>query len=124
MLFIYGQIMTPEWPGHQFDASGLDLACTTYTVSVPGTSTGYFRLVLPSTSAEYFIEYFRQVLLAGTCARYFRRVRPLSTSSKYFHPVLPLNTSIGYFHWYFCRVLLVFVLIVQLVARKHQTASL
>ena len=98
MLFIYGQIMTPEWPGHQFDASGLDLACTTYTVSVPGTSTGYFRLVLPSTSAEYFFEYFRQVLLAGTCARYFRRVRPLSTFSKYFHRVLPPGTSIEYFH--------------------------
>ena len=88
-----------------------------------GTSAEYFQVLQPGISAEYFVEYFRQVLPPGTCARYFRWVHPLSTSSKYFRRVIPLGTSIGYFHWYFCRVLLVFVLIVQLVARKHQTAS-
>ena len=98
MLFICGQIMTPEWPGHQFDASGLDLACTTYTVSVPGTSTGYFRRVLPGTSAGYFGRVLRRVLPSGTSAGYLRQVLPLGTSTEYFLQVLPPGNSTGYFH--------------------------
>ena len=89
-----------------------------------GTSAEYFQVLLPSTSSSTSVRYFWRALVPGTSAGYVHWVLPPSTSNGYFHPVLLLNTSIGYFHWYFCRVLLVFVLIVQLVARKHQTASL